>query len=138
MKRAVLMLGLTLAVGIAVGVIGSRGLTAQQDTIKRTALLKTDLEGIQGKEGIVLMVELAPGAATGKHYHPGHEFAYVMEGSALVETEGKPPATMKRGSVAHLAPNEVHNVKNPSKSEPMKALVFAIYEKGQPSTVSVK
>ena len=31
-----------------------------------------------------------------------------------------------------------YDVKNPSKSEPMKAIVFALYEKGQPTVTAVK
>ena len=50
MKRTVVMLTLTLAVGIALGLIGSQVLNAQQMPIKRTVLLKTDLPGIEGKE----------------------------------------------------------------------------------------
>ena len=50
MKRTVVMLTLALAVGIALGLIGSQVLDAQQMPIKRTVLLKTDLPGIEGKE----------------------------------------------------------------------------------------
>jgi len=42
MKRIVLMLVLTLAVGIALGVIGNRVLTAQQAPVTRTILQQKD------------------------------------------------------------------------------------------------
>jgi Tfp pilus assembly protein PilN len=38
-KLMVLMFGLSLAVGIALGVIGGRVLNAQQEPVKRTVLL---------------------------------------------------------------------------------------------------
>jgi hypothetical protein len=44
------MLGLTLATGIAVGMIGNQLLSAQHEPVKREVLLKTDLAGIEGKE----------------------------------------------------------------------------------------
>jgi quercetin dioxygenase-like cupin family protein len=138
MKRAALIVGVTFVAGAAVGVIADQLLSAQQEPVERKVLLKTDLEGIEGKEANVILVELAPGSASGKHYHSGHEIAYVLAGSATLEIEGKKPVTMKRGSVIHLTPKQVHDVKNPSKSAPMKALVFALYEKGQPIATPVK
>ena len=71
---------MTLAVGLAVGVIRDRILSAQQVPVKRTELLRTDLAGIEGKEGVVYRAEIAPGAAGGKHYHPGHELMSHREG----------------------------------------------------------
>lgn len=138
MKRTVLLIGVAFIVGLAAGIIADQIYSAQPDPVKRTALLKTDLEGIEGKEANMIMVEVAPGGATGKHFHPGHEIAYVLEGSATIEIEGKKPETVKRGSVVHLTPKQVHNVKNSSKSAPMKALVFGLYEKGQPIATPVK
>ncbi len=138
MRRIVLILSLTFMVGVVAGVIAGRALNAQQEAVKRTDLLKTDLEGVEGKEAHVFLVELAPGGATGKHFHPGHELAYVLDGAATVELEGKKPVTQKRGAVFHLTPKQVHDVKNPGKTVPMKALVFALYEKGQPVATPVK
>ncbi len=137
MRRTALMFGLTLAVGIALGVIGGQVLNAQQEPVKRTALLKTGLDGIEGKDGNVVMVEIAPGASTGKHYHPGHEFGYVLTGSGTLEIEGKGPLAITPGAIAHLTPKQVHNAKNTGKT-PLKVLVFAIYEKGQPPVTPVK
>jgi len=137
MKRTVWILVLTFAAGTA-GLIADRVLNAQPEAVKRTVLLKTDLEGIQGTEANAFVIELAPGASTGRHYHPGHEIAYVLEGTASVHLDGKTTTTQKRGSVIHLTPKLVHDVKNPSKSEPMKAVVFALYEKGQPTTTPAK
>ena len=138
MKRTAWILVVTFVGGIAAGLTASRLLSAQPEAVKRTVLLKTDLEGIQGKEAHAFVIELAPGAATGPHYHPGHEIAYVLEGTASVHLDGKTTTTQKRGSVIHLTPKLVHDVKNPSKSEPMKAIVFALYEKGQPTVTAVK
>ena len=130
---------LMLATGIAVGLIGGSGLTAQPEPVKRTVLLKTDLAGLQGKEALVLLVELAPGAAAGKHHHPGgHEFGYVLEGSVTLEIEGKPPFTLKPGETAYVAPRQVHDLRNASDRAPVRAVVFSIVEKGQPATVPVK
>jgi quercetin dioxygenase-like cupin family protein len=138
MKRTVVMLTLALAVEIALGLIGSQVLNAQQMSIKRTVLLKTDLPGIEGKEFLVDQVELAPGVAGGKHYHPGNVFVYILEGSGLLEIEGKPAVTQKAGSIFHEPPKQVQDFKNASKTEPVKLLVMFISEKGQPLSVPVE
>jgi len=62
MKRALLMMILTLAVGLVTGVMGSRVLNAQQPEIKRTKLLRTELPGVEGKEAVVFMAEIPPGS----------------------------------------------------------------------------
>jgi quercetin dioxygenase-like cupin family protein len=137
MKRTIIILSLTLAVGIALGALGERFLSAQQEPIKRNVLLKTDLAGIEGKEGVLALAEIAPGAATGKHYHPGDELAYILEGSLILEQEGKPPVTLKAGDVIHNPAKLPHNGKNASTTAPAKVVVVYVVEKGQPLATQV-
>jgi quercetin dioxygenase-like cupin family protein len=138
MNRTVVMLTIALVVGIAVGMIGNQILIAQQQPVQRTVLLKTDLVGIERKEALMLTVAAAPGAVGGKHYHPGHELAYVLEGSLILEVEGKPPATFKAGETFHIPPKVVHSGKNASTTAPYKVLVFGLFEKDQPDTTPVQ
>ncbi len=138
MTRIALLLGVTLAVGIGAGGIGTMVLSAQQEPVKRTVLLKTDLVGIEGNEALVRLVERTSGAEAHKHYHPGHTFGYVLEGSGTWENEGQPPVTRTQGDVYYEPPRQVHTVKNASTSAPLKLLVWSIAEKGQPLTVPVK
>ena len=138
MKKTLLMLGgLLLATALTVGLIENQTVKAQQDPVKRTVLFKTDLEGAQGKEINLIMVELTPGAESGKHYHPGDEIGYVVSGSATLEIEGKKPTAVKSGSVLHLTPKQVHNVRNAGKA-PLKVVVLGIYAKGEPVATPVK
>jgi len=138
MKRKVVMITLVLAAGIALGVIVSQVLNAQQDPIKMTVLKKADLVGIEGKEGVVFAAEIAPGAVGGKHYCTGNEFAYIIKGSMILEVEGKPPVTYKAGDTFYMSPKEVHYPKNPSATTPTNVLGIAIIDKGQPVNVMVK
>ena len=138
MRRTAVVLMLALLVGVVLGVIGDRVLSAQQEPIKRTALLKTDLAGMEGQEGQIIRVEVAPGATVGKHYHPGHELAYIVAGSGTLEVEGKPPRKVKAGDTMYLAPKVVHDARNASKTAPLKVLVFSIHPKGEPPAVEVK
>ena len=142
MKRHVLIPAAMLAVGLAVGFAADRLLHAeqqQQEAIKYNSMLRTELEGIAGKEAEVFVIEMAPGAATGRHSHPGTEMAYILEGSAAVEAGGNDtPITQRRGSLVTISPNQVHEVKNLSKTETLKAVVFGLYDKGKPRTVPAK
>jgi quercetin dioxygenase-like cupin family protein len=140
MKRTVVMLTLAVAVGITLGMVGSQVLNAQQEPVTRTVLLKTDMEG---KDANMYIATVAPGAATPKHYHPGHEFAYVLEGAGVLEEEGKPPLTLKPGVFFYLRSSSekaeyVHAAKNTSTTDLLKILVVLITEKGQPLAVPVK
>lgn len=138
MKRTAVMLAATLVVGIALAAIGSRSLYAQPEPFKRTMLLKTDLKGLEGKEAVVLLAELAPGAAAGKHYHPGNEINYVLEGSGVLKIDGKAPITLQVGTTHHIQPREVHDARNTSATDPLKILVFWVTDKDQPLTIPVK
>ena len=137
MKRMIVMFTIVL-VGIAVGMVGNQALAAEQKPFKRTVLLKTDLTKIAGTEAVVLTVEGAPGVVVKKHYHPGDEFIHVLEGSLILEVEGKAPATVNAGQVHHIPAMAVHSAKNPSTTAPFKTLTFGVFDKGQPDTTWVK
>jgi len=132
MKRTALMLGMALLVGMYLGVIGGQILYAQPESIKRTVLLKTDLAGMEGKEAILALAEIAPGAATGKHTHPGYEFAYVLEGSGSLEIEGKPSIPLTPGTAIYQPSTQVHRGVNDSSTAPLKIFSVYILEKGHP------
>ena len=51
----------------------------QGQGVRRSDLQKHDLS-IHGREVIQVRVDLAPGAAFGRHRHPGEELVYVIEG----------------------------------------------------------
>ncbi len=143
MKRRVMLLGLTLFVGFAIGMAATRVLSAQQPSMKRTPILKTELEGLPGKEGTMFLAEYEPGARSGKHYHPGHEFIYVLEGSGVMEEVGKPPVAMRPGVAFYFLssperPSYVHEARNLSITDPMRLLVVLITDTGQPLAYPVK
>ena len=138
MKRIALMVALTLPVAIAASLVGDRVLNAQQAEIKRTVLLQTDLPGVEGKEAVVFIAEIPPGMATGKHRHPGNEMIYVLEGSYVLEVDGKGPLPLKAGDARHAPPGEVHEAKTFGSTTPSKVLVFLLAEKGQPLAIPVK
>ena len=138
MKRTAFVIGLTLAVGMYLGAVGNQILHAQQEPVKRTVLLKTDLAGMEGKEAILALAEIAPGAATGKHTHPGYDFAYVLEGSGILEIEGKPSIPLTSGTAIYQPCTQVHRGVNDSSTTPLRIFAVYIVEKGHPLAVPVR
>ena len=134
MKRIVWMLGLILATGLAAGGIGNQALNAQQKPVKRTVLQKVDLGD---KEGVMYVADVAPRASSGKHFHPGPESIYILEGTMILEKEGHPAVTLKPGDSASLPAKHVHEAKNDSATEALKVLVFLVSERGQPLATAV-
>src|SRR6266487_1120390 len=136
MRRTILALSVTLALGIAMRVSATGVLSAQGDRVRRTEILSTDLAGLEGKEGHMWVAVIPPGEATGKHYHPGYEFIYTMEGTGIMQEEGKPDVDIKPGVSFYLRSSSdkaeyVHEAKNTGKT-PIKFLVVLVSDKGQP------
>jgi quercetin dioxygenase-like cupin family protein len=119
------------AIGLLVGAVGMSVLGAQQTpSPKVTLLLKKDMQ-IPGREAVMGLAELPPGAAEGRHTHPGDAFVYVLEGSLTYEEEGKPAATHKAGDAFVIESGKIHDQKNLG-TTPEKHVAFLIAEKGKP------
>ena len=106
---------------------------AQQTGTKRTDLQRHDL-GIPGREVIQVRVDFAPGAAFGRHSHPGEEIAYVLEGTLEYEVEGKPPVTLKAGEALFIPAGAVHAAKNVGSGNGAELATYVV-EKGKPLVV---
>jgi len=134
--------GLTLAAAsVVAGVIGAWGiqtLEAQQQApaFKRTMLQKHDLSA-KGREAVQVLAEFAPGAAAGKHTHPGEEMGYILEGSLMLEVVGQKPLMLKAGDTFFVPAGVVHDGKNVGKG-PAKVLATYVIEKGKPIATPVK
>jgi quercetin dioxygenase-like cupin family protein len=107
-----------------------------QTGIARTDLQRHDL-GTTGREAIQVRVDFAPGAAFGKHTHPGEEIIYVLEGSLEYQVEGKPPVTLKAGEVFFVPAGTVHAARNVGSSNAAELATYVL-EKGKPTLTLVK
>ena len=112
--------------------------TVLEEPIKRTVLFKGNLEGVEGKEIVIFIAELAPGAVGSKHYHPGPEFFYVLDGTLAHEPEGAPAHVMKAGDFGSNPNKSVHTIRNPSTTARARAIDFLVAEKGQPMVIPVR
>ena len=99
-------------------------------------LLKSQLEICEDAEIIVSYIEAPAGYELKKHYHPGEEFAYVLEGSGTAWFEDMPEVVTKKGDIVRIPLGAVHTmIPGP---DGIKALVFRIHKKGEPIRVIVE
>src|ERR671913_551424 len=81
---------LCVAAGIAASALLVGSAVAQNEPIKRTELMRYDLPGMPGKEVVIYVGDLAPGANGGRHHHPGDEIIYVLESTVVLEPDNGP------------------------------------------------
>jgi quercetin dioxygenase-like cupin family protein len=127
--------GFGFVVGFVAACLATPSLNAQlRGTGKTATLLTTDLAGwCDGKEVTVELNEFGPGTS-GRHYHPGHSFTWILDGAESYVVDGKASKVVQSGEILHEEPQQVHRVDNDA---PVKLLVFRVVEKGKQVTVPV-
>ena len=131
MTRIVAVAALVSGGGLALRVA-----PAQQSGVRRTDLQRHDL-GVPGREVVQTRVELGPGVLAGKHWHPGEEIVYVLEGSLEYELQGRPPVTLKAGEVLFIPARAVHSARNVGRGNGAELATYVV-QKGKPLTVQVR
>jgi len=104
-------------------------------SIKRTPLQKMEVpsSSYQSTMGIG---ELPPTVCSGRHYHPGVEMTYVLEGDVILSVDGQPDKTFKAGDSFQIPLQVVHEVKNPNGDKSTKLLSTWIWEKDKPMSTA--
>jgi quercetin dioxygenase-like cupin family protein len=138
--KTAITLAIAFSLGGVVGALGNQALSSDKSAISRTPLIDADLVEFPGKEARMYTVQIAPGTMTPRHRHPGHYFTYVLEGTGVVQEDGKPDIDLKPGVTYYIhsagdKPSTWHTVWNTSKTEPLVSLSFLIIDKGRPATV---
>jgi quercetin dioxygenase-like cupin family protein len=112
------------------------GVRAQQPGFSRTVIQRGDLT-TPNHEVVTAVAEFQPGATVGMHTHPGEEVGYVLEGTILLEQQGKPAVTLKAGETFLIPSGTAHNATNKGAAR-AKVLANYIVEKGKPLATQVK
>ena len=111
------------------------GVTAQQTGFTRTVVQKGDLS-VPGREVVQAVAEFQPGATVGRHTHPGEEVGYVLEGTIVLDQEGKPSVTLNAGQAFLIPAGTVHDATNRGSGN-ARVLATYIVEKGKPLATPV-
>jgi quercetin dioxygenase-like cupin family protein len=138
MHKTLLLLGVGLA-GAAVGVGGATFVSAQgTPQITRTEILRKPMSEVANKEIVVFLADIPPGGIAAKHFHPGDEAIYMLQGSLFFEPDNAPPFELKAGEITFNPSKHNHQAKNTSTSVTAKVLNCMIAEKGQPLAIPVQ
>ncbi len=129
--HATILLAL-LAIGLAV-VAGGQPTT---DAGGFSELQRAEVADANGLEVVMGLVRRPAGAISAKHYHPGGEFGFVLEGVVSIEAEGKPSTTLSAGDSFYQPPGEWHIISTGAAGA--KTIVFRVLQKGQPMVVTVE
>ena len=129
--------GLVVVVLVAVLVTGAFLARSQAQNaapaaggVQRILLTKADVS-VPGREADAMRAEIAPGASTGRHTHPGDEIDYVLQGQIEISFDGQPPHQLKPGDALIIPMGTVHNAVNVGSTTALISAVF-IVEKGKP------
>lgn len=101
--------------------------------VSRKDLQRHDL-AISGREVVQTEVTLAPGVFAPRHWHPGEEIVYMLEGELEYVIDGQPPVTLEPGEVLFIPAGAVHSARNVGKGNGTELATYLL-EKGKPSFV---
>jgi quercetin dioxygenase-like cupin family protein len=101
-------------------------------------LFRTDIQegelSVPGRVVIQNRVEIGPEAPAVRHWHPGEEIIYVLEGTLEYSLDGQEPKTVSAGEGLIVPAEIIHAVKNVG-SGPAAELATYLVEKGKPFLV---
>jgi quercetin dioxygenase-like cupin family protein len=87
-------------------------------------------------EVIISDVVIPPNATVPRHYHPGEEFLYVIEGSAVQVQEGQPDRVLGAGDTYVIPPRAEHAPRGGP--EGARAIVFRVHAEGEQERILVE
>ena len=99
-------------------------------------LLKETLALAENVEVVMSYVEVPKNTTLPKHFHLGEEFAYILEGSGVLELEGEGKTVVHAGEKV-MVPFKHHHTFS-TLEESARLLVFRMHEKGKPERVLVE
>ena len=99
-------------------------------------MLRAPITGVDGIEVLISDVVIPAGAAVPSHYHPGEEFVYVIEGSAIHVEEGKQDQLIEAGEAFVIPPEAVHSPRGGP--DGARAIVFRVHKEGLPERILIE
>ena len=91
-------------------------------------MLRAPVSTADDLEVIISDVYIPAGVEVPRHYHPGEEFLYVIEGSAVHVEAGKPDRLLSAGDAYVIPPKAVHAPYGGPNGG--RAVVFRLHVKG--------
>jgi quercetin dioxygenase-like cupin family protein len=102
----------------------------QAPGIDRTDLQQHDLSA-PGREVVQNRVIISPEAPAYRHFHPGEEIIYVLDGTVEYVLEGEPPVNVSAGEVFFVPAERVHTARAAGGASATELATYVV-EKGKP------
>ncbi|MDJ0708253.1 MAG: cupin domain-containing protein [Leptolyngbyaceae cyanobacterium MO_188.B28] len=99
-------------------------------------IVTSQLDLVEGIEVIVSRVDIPPNTTLPKHWHPGEEFIYFMEGSGVMWQKDKADTQVEKGDVFQVPLKQIHTLTTGESGA--RVVVFRVHETGQPVRVNVE
>ena len=125
--------------GLTIGLVAgaSLGALAHEEMAKLPAreagsneVLKATLESVAGIEVVISDVVIPANAGVPRHFHPGEEFVYVIEGTATHVEDGADDRLYKAGDAFVIRKGKIHSPRGGA--EGARAIVFRVHVEGEP------
>lgn len=120
-----------LLISLSMAFVVLAGASPEAPPITTKILLRAPVSGDDSKEAIVVAAEFPPGSATRRHFHPGDEYATVLEGTLEILVDGQAPRRVSAGESYHNARGVIHMTKNDG-AVPARAVSTFVIDKGEP------
>ena len=99
-------------------------------------MLRAPLTSADDLEVIISDVIIPPNGTVPRHYHPGEEFIYIIEGSVVHVEEGMPEEIRQAGDAFVIAPEVEHEPRGTK--EGARVIAFRVHDEGQPERILVE
>ena len=141
MRRHILI---AATAGLALGACEQPGFTPgtqeiqsfKPDTPGSHEMLRAPITVSDGLEVLISDVVIPPNGTVPLHYHPGEEFLYIIEGSAIHRQDGIEDLPMKAGDTYVIPPEASHSpIGGPYGA---RAIVFRVHVKDQPERILIE
>lgn len=137
MKRTIAALS-ALSLGACMSVVDhhhSDGADALRPAPGSNLMLRGPITISDDLEVIISDVLIPAGASVPRHYHPGEEFVYVIEGSAVHIEAGKADQILSAGDAYVIPPEAEHAPRGGPNGA--RAIVFRVHKAGLPERVNM-
>ncbi len=128
------MKSFVLSVLMGIGLVGCNAARTSSPLtdLKMENLLRMSLaeDFIPDREIVVSYVEIPPHVAMDRHWHPGEEFHYYLEGEVTIVIDGERSITGTPGTVGHVPFEKMHTAITGDQGA--RILVFRVHTAGMP------
>ncbi len=124
------ILTILIGVSLAAGTTPDPSSPPARPDVKNLMLTSLADEFTPGREILVDLVQIPPNTALERHWHPGEEFHYYLEGEVEIKIDGEPTINGTPGTVGHVPFMKRHQAV--AGKQGAKILVFRVHSKGEP------